>query len=92
MTLGCKMQYEALITVSAVEVKRSVGDTKYMFAMRYKAAQKSKLSEDTYYVEATSGFEERSLGSIYATRCMERMCHRNNTNEENKERDVNNVY
>ena len=56
------MQYEALITVSAVEVKRSVGDTKYMFAMRYKAAQKSKLSEDTYYVEATSGLEEVSIG------------------------------
>ena len=62
MALGCKMQYEALITVSAVEVKRSVGDTKYMFARRYKAAHKYKLSGDTYYVEATSGLEEVSLG------------------------------
>ena len=44
--------------------------------MRYKTAHKSKLSEDTS-VEATSGFEETSLGSIYATCCMERMCHRN---------------
>ena len=49
------MQYEALVTATAVEVRRIMGDTKYFIARRYKAAHKSKLSEDTCYVEATSG-------------------------------------
>ena len=56
------MRYEAFVTATAVEVRRTMGDAKDMFARRYKAAQQSKLSEDTYYVEATSGLEEVSLG------------------------------
>ena len=56
-----KMQYEALVTATAVEMRRIMGDTIYLIARRYKATQKSKLSKDAC-VEATSGLEAVSLG------------------------------
>ena len=33
------MQYEALVTATTVEVRRIMGDTKYMTVRRYKATQ-----------------------------------------------------
>ena len=56
-----KMQYEALVTATAVEMRRIMGDTIYLIARRYKATQKSKLSKDAC-VDATSGLETVSLG------------------------------
>lgn len=56
-----KMQYEALVTATAVEMRRIMGDTIYLIARRYKATQKSKLSKDAC-VDATSGLEAVSLG------------------------------
>ena len=56
-----KMQYEALVTATAVEMRRIMGDTIYLIARRYKATQKVKLSEDAC-VDATSGLEAVSLG------------------------------
>ena len=61
------MQYEAFVTATTVEVRRIMGDTKYIIARRYKATHKSKLSEDTY-VEATSGLEAVFLGQSRAMR------------------------
>ena len=33
------MQYEALVTAAAVEVRRTMGDTEYMIPRRYMARQ-----------------------------------------------------
>ena len=56
-----KMQYEAFVSATDVEVRRTMGDTIYLIARRYKATQKYKLSKDAC-VDATSGLEAVSLG------------------------------
>ena len=35
------MQYEAFVTATAVEVRRTMGETEYMIARRYMATHKS---------------------------------------------------